>query len=103
MQSATRRREINPLTFAASFCALAIVFQLASSTAFADRFVGQPLCSLVARLSALLLSPLGRASVDGTRLGFNDFSVVIAEPCNGILPTILYLAAVLAFPSTWRA
>ena len=76
-RTSTRREDLNPLAFAAAFLGLAVVLQLAASTAFAQRFLGEPLCSLVARISALLLSPFGRASVDGTRLGFDDFSVVI--------------------------
>lgn len=97
------RARRNPFLFATGFLGLAVLFQLAASTDFADRSVGRPLCSLVAKVAAVVLSPLGRVSLDGTRLGFDGFWVVIAEPCNGVLPTTLYLAAVLAFPSTWRA
>jgi exosortase H (IPTLxxWG-CTERM-specific) len=102
-RTSARRRELHPFAFAASFCGLAVLLHWATTTPFAHRLLGEPLCSLVARLSALILSPFGRATVEGTRLGFDDFWVVIAEPCNGVLPTILYLAAVLAFPSTWKA
>jgi exosortase H (IPTLxxWG-CTERM-specific) len=98
---AERRR--NPFVFAALFLGLAIVFHVAASTELADRHLGEPICLAVATISAALLSPFGSAAVDGTRLVFDGFRVVVAEPCNGILPTTLYLAAVLAFPSTWRA
>jgi exosortase H (IPTLxxWG-CTERM-specific) len=85
------------------FLGIAALLQIATATDLADRWVGQPLCSLVARISALVLSLLGNTSLDGTRLTFEGFSVLVADPCNGVLPTTIYLAAVLAFPSTWRA
>ncbi len=40
---------------------------------------------------------------DGTIMGSGSFEVDVAPACSGAVPTSIYLAAVLAYPSTWRS
>ena len=91
------------LRFAATFLGLVIAFRWIVSTGPIERVLHDPLCTLIARLSGAILSPFGTATVQGNRLAFDGFWVIVVEACNGVLPTTIYLAAVLAFPTTWVA
>jgi exosortase/archaeosortase family protein len=51
-------------------------------------------------LSALEGFPLTR---NGTIMSSGSFEVDIAPACSGAVPTSIYLAAVYAYPTTWRA
>jgi exosortase/archaeosortase family protein len=51
-------------------------------------------------LSALEGFPLTH---DGTIMGSGSFEVDVAPACSGAVPTSIYLAAVYAYPTTWRA
>jgi exosortase H (IPTLxxWG-CTERM-specific) len=77
-------------------------FALATSTGWAGRFLHEPLSRAVSVVSSLALAPLGEVSLDGTDLTYEGFVLRIAEPCNGVLPSYIYIAAVLAFPCRWR-
>ncbi|GIW41614.1 MAG: hypothetical protein KatS3mg076_2191 [Candidatus Binatia bacterium] len=68
--------------------------------------------SLLARASAWaswwLLRGLGLflgwdVTKNGTILGVGSFEVDVSPACSGAVPTIIYLAAVLAYPASWRA
>lgn len=61
----------------------------------------QPLSRLLAIASVPVLSVAGSAWSSDTQLHFEGFSAVVEEACNGVLPTYIYIAAVLAFPSRW--
>jgi exosortase/archaeosortase family protein len=39
----------------------------------------------------------------GTIMGSNDFEVDVAPACSGAVPTSIYMAAVFAYPTSWRA
>jgi exosortase/archaeosortase family protein len=39
----------------------------------------------------------------GTIMGSGPFEVDVAPACSGAVPTSIYLAAVFAYPTTWRA
>jgi len=39
----------------------------------------------------------------GTIMGSGAFEVDVAPACSGAVPTSIYLAAVLAFPTSWRS
>src|SRR5690349_16650649 len=39
----------------------------------------------------------------GTRLASGEFVVDVTEACSGAVPTAIYLAAVAAYPASWRA
>lgn len=41
--------------------------------------------------------------VAGTRLGSGEFVVDVTEACSGATPTAIYLAAVAAYPASWRS
>ncbi len=40
---------------------------------------------------------------DGTIMASNSFEVDVAPACSGAVPTSIYLAAVYAYPTSWRA
>jgi exosortase/archaeosortase family protein len=57
---------------------------------------------MIAVLSALILAPFGDASASGNDITFNRFGASVVPACDGVQPTYIYIAAVLAFPSRWR-
>jgi len=97
-------RTVRPLQvrFGLSFLSLIVLFAILTSTSAAQRLLHVPLSRLVVSLAAPILSIFGTVSAAGTDLTFNSFSVSIAEACNGVLPTYIFVSAVLAFPSHWR-
>jgi len=95
------RREV--LRFAVTFLGLVIGLRWLVSLEPVVRVLHEPLCTIIARLAGAILSPLGAVAVQGNRLAFDGFWVIVIEACNGVLPTTIYLAAVLAFPTTWSA
>lgn len=65
-----------------------------------------PFTSLLARISAALVLPFDSSVVAyGKVLQFKDtgFAVSIEAGCNGVEATIVLIAAVIAFPASWRA
>lgn len=65
-----------------------------------------PFTSLLARISAALILPFDDSVLAyGKVLQFKDtgFAVSIEAGCNGVEATIVLIAAVLAFPASWRA
>ena len=65
-----------------------------------------PFTSLLAHLSAVLILPFDNAVVAyGKVLQFKDsgFAVSIEAGCNGVEATIVLIAAICAFPGSWRA
>jgi exosortase/archaeosortase family protein len=67
---------------------------------------------LLARISAwmswLFLRGLGLMAgfpvrIDGTNLASGDFIVDVSPACSGAVPTMIYLSAVLAYPTDRRA
>ena len=64
-----------------------------------------PFTSMLANISAALIAPFDDKVVAyGKVLQFQDtgFAVSIEAGCNGVEATIVLIAAVLAFPATWR-
>lgn len=64
-----------------------------------------PFTSWLASVSAALITPFDDTVVAyGKVLQFTDtgFAVSIEAGCNGVEATIVLIAAVLAFPATWR-
>jgi len=88
--------------FGVGFLSLTLLFAILTSTSAAQRLLHDPLSRLVVSLAAPILSILGTVSAAGTDLTFNGFAVSIVEACNGVLPTYIFVSAVLAFPSHWR-
>jgi exosortase/archaeosortase family protein len=63
--------------------------QLAAWVSYGFLKVFAPLLGLDVRLS-------------GTVMGSGDFQVDVAPACSGAVPTSIYLAAVFAYPASWR-
>ena len=95
------RREMT--RFMMLFCGTAIGLVVLTSGAFARDYVHQPLSEAIARASRWVLSAFGPTRLDGRFVSFRDFSVSVVDACDGILPTCVYVAAVLAFPRPWSA
>jgi exosortase H (IPTLxxWG-CTERM-specific) len=65
-----------------------------------------PFTSMLARLSAALIQPFDSSVIAyGKVLQFKDtgFAVSIEAGCNGVEATIVLIAAVFAFPASWKA
>ncbi len=65
-----------------------------------------PFTSLLAYPSAVLILPLDNSVIAyGKVLQFKDsgFAVSIEAGCNGVEATIVLIAAICAFPASWRA
>ena len=65
-----------------------------------------PFTSLLAHLSAALIVPFDSSvAAYGKVLQFKDtgFAVSIEAGCNGVEATIVLIAAVIAYPASWRA
>jgi exosortase H (IPTLxxWG-CTERM-specific) len=95
------RRE---LTFLILFCVLlAGSFTLISLNWVNDHVI-EPFTAGIARVSGLTLGLLGQdISMQGTILRGRRFAVNIRNGCNGVEAMLIFLAAVLAFPASWRA
>ncbi len=94
----------------ATFVGIIFAFFMATDYApIADRFnLAGWLARGAAVLSGFLLTGLGHwvgftVDMDGTRLGSGSFIVDVTEACSGAVPTAIYLAAVAAYPASWRA
>lgn len=65
-----------------------------------------PFTAMLARLSAALILPFDTSVIAyGKVLQFKDsgFAVSIEAGCNGVEATIVLIAAVIAFPASWKA
>ncbi len=70
-----------------------------------QEYVIVPFTTWLASISAALITPFDDSVVAyGKVLQFQDtgFAVSIEAGCNGVEATIVLIAAVLAFPATWR-
>jgi exosortase/archaeosortase family protein len=88
--------------FCTGFLLLIALYAATFQSPFVMRWVHEPMSRLVALICVPALSLVGEVTLSGTHLTFNGFRAVIVEACNGVLPTYIFLAAVLAFPSSWR-
>jgi exosortase H (IPTLxxWG-CTERM-specific) len=95
------RREIR---FLAIFLAcLGAGFSLVSLNWVNDRAI-EPFTAGIARVSGLCLDLLGQhTTLQGTVIRNAHFAVNIRNGCNGVETMLIFLAAVLAFPATWRS
>src|SRR5687767_10065124 len=63
-----------------------------------------PFTAAIARASASILNLIGQEiRIDGTRVYGRNFAVDIENGCNGIEAMIIFLAATLSFPASWKA
>jgi len=63
---------------------------------------------IIAVVSFWLLKGIGALAgfpvfIAGTNLGSADFRVDVSPACSGVVPTMIYLSAVLAYPSSRRS
>lgn len=98
------RRNRRELTFLILFLVLlAGGFTLISVNWVNDHAV-EPFTAGVARASGLALNLLGQdVTMQGTVIRGPRFAVNIRNGCNGIEAMLIFLAAVLAFPASWRS
>jgi exosortase H (IPTLxxWG-CTERM-specific) len=97
----TRRRQVLFLVLFAVI--LAGGFTLLSVNWVNDHAV-EPFTAGVARVSGVALDLLGQdVERQGTVLRGPRFAVNIENGCNGVETMIIFMAAVLAFPASWRA
>jgi exosortase/archaeosortase family protein len=94
----------------ATFVGIIFAFFMATDYApIADRVnVAAGLARFAAWFSGWFLRGLGNVmgfpvQINGTRLGSGVFVVDVTEACSGAVPTAIYLAAVAAYPASWRA
>ncbi|MCX2971980.1 exosortase H [Halieaceae bacterium IMCC8485] len=65
-----------------------------------------PFTTMLAKISAALISPFDNGVIAyGKVLQFKDtgFAVSIEAGCNGVEATIVLIAAVVAYPASWKA
>lgn len=78
-------------------------FTLISLNAVNDAFV-EPFTGLIAKASGVTLNLIGQdVTMNGTAISNQRFGVNIRNGCNGLETMIIFLAAVLAFPASWKA
>src|ERR1044071_2138072 len=64
----------------------------------------KPYTYFLAKAVSFTINLFGAASsVDGTQVSSPRFSINIAMGCDGVEASSLFLAGVLAFPTSWRA
>ncbi len=66
------------------------------------------LAKSAASVSWVMLEGVGRlggfsVNLDGTNLSSGTFIVDVSPACSGAVPSMIYLAAVCAYPASWRA
>ena len=88
---------------------IAVFFSLLTYAPIVDRVdVGAMLAQVSAWLSWIFLRGLGMivgfpVRIHGTNLATGDFVVDVSPACSGAVPSMIYLAAVLAYPTNVRA
>src|SRR3954452_10935753 len=64
----------------------------------------EPLTGGIARMSGAVLNALGQqVTMVGTVIRSPKFAVNIRNGCNGVEAMLIFLAAVLAFPASWKS
>jgi exosortase H (IPTLxxWG-CTERM-specific) len=78
-------------------------FTLISWNPVNDRVI-EPFTAAIARAGGASLNLLGQhTTMNGTIIRSERFAVNIRNGCNGVEAMLIYFAAVLAFPATWRS
>ncbi len=89
--------------FLARFAGLLILFYFLVAWRPINDAVIEPFTAVIASVSASILNAIGeRVTVSGTEVRSAGFAVNIENGCNGIETVLLFVSAVLAFPSTAR-
>lgn len=78
-------------------------FTLISWNPVNDRVI-EPFTGAIARAGGATLNLLGQGTtMNGTIIRSGRFAVNIRNGCNGVEAMLIYFAAVLAFPATWKS
>lgn len=98
------RRNRRELTFLVLFAVLlGAGFTLISLNWVNDHAI-EPLTGGIARVSGGVLNVLGqKVTMTGTVIRNPKFGVNIRNGCNGVEAMLIFLAAVLAFPASWKS
>lgn len=83
---------------------MAVLFRIDMLDSVQAAFV-QPWTSLLARISAALVMPFDHDVLSHGRIlqsKANGFAVSIEAGCNGVEAAIVLIAAIVAFPSSWK-
>ena len=98
------QRNRRELTFLVVFALLlGASFSLISLNWVNDHVI-EPLTAGIARMSGAVLDLLGQdVTMAGTVIRSPRFAVNIRNGCNGVEAMLIFLAAVLAFPASWRS
>ena len=82
---------------------LGTTFTLISWNPVNDRVI-EPFTGAIARAGGATLSLLGQQTkMNGTIIRNDRFAVNIRNGCNGVEAMLIYFAAVLAFPASWKS
>ena len=85
------------------FAAFILIFLLIYSKLLTGRAPLDGLERITAHLTASVLNFFGgHVTVEGTLVHSNRFQFEIIESCTGIIPMMIYVAAVLAYPSSFK-
>lgn len=88
---------------------IAVFFSLLTYNPIVKRVdIAWMLAQLSAWLSWALLRVIGLivgfpVRIEGTNLSSGEFIVDVSPACSGAVPSMIYLAAVFAFPTSWRS
>jgi len=78
-------------------------FTLISLNGVNDHVI-EPFTAGIARASGATLGLLGQnVTMEGTMIRSSRFAVNIRNGCNGVEAMLIFLAAVLAFPASWKS
>ncbi|HSR69426.1 MAG TPA: exosortase H [Acidobacteriota bacterium] len=100
----TERLKQPAVRFVAGFIAIVIVFNLFLAIAWVDENLIHPYTQFITAVSANILVAGGYDDLDwqGTIIRTGRFAVDIRRGCDGVVATILLIAACLAFPASWK-
>jgi archaeosortase B (VPXXXP-CTERM-specific) len=82
-----------------------LIFLAITLPYFTDKFSPQVywLNAATAEVTALFLKPLGMTSrVSGTVVSLPNFSVEVVGECTGLYEMLIFLAAMIAYPASWK-
>jgi|SRR5215213_7237824 len=98
------RRYRREITFLAVFLVLLGGSFTLISVQWVNDHAIEPFTAGIARVSGAVLDLLGQnVTMQGTIIRNSRFAVNIRNGCNGVEAMLIFLAAVLAFPASWRS
>lgn len=98
------RRYRREITFLAVFLVLLGGSFTLISVQWVNDHAVEPFTAGIARVSGVVLDLLGQnVTMQGTIIRNSRFAVNIRNGCNGVEAMLIFLAAVLAFPASWRS